>query len=340
MFDEQDRRMRLRVELEHRSVQVEHTPRPAAACPTFGGARGGPRAPAVTRLRAAPGAAGDRTPARPTHDGGRQGRVRADPIRASDTVPQVDTIRAQQLAAGASTTWPPWRPRRSKLESLAHELDSRASSLERRGAKRSSASAPPGSEQADATSSMTAALRRTSCSGMRPLPRTMMLMEGAAMKGCSSASSTSSFRVGLGALSPSREMSCLRATALLLVACLGVELERVQEGEVRVAGAHQGQLQRVDVDGVHLVLGDALVLEVLVLVEVQPGEAANGGEGVEHGDDAGGPAGTVVSPLSSVVKEDGAQATSARQAAQGGMSDAETMGGTVTGARRPVTGRT
>jgi hypothetical protein len=56
----------------------------------------------------------------------------AAPVRASDHRPQVNPIRAQQLAAGDFDDLAALEAEAKKLESLAHELDSRASSLERR----------------------------------------------------------------------------------------------------------------------------------------------------------------------------------------------------------------
>lgn len=126
MFDEQDRRLRLRVN-SNQAVEVEKTPVPRGA-PSFGGTQGDPTPvpahdppPESPTLPGTPGTGGT-----PTDDSV------GDPIRASDHRPQVDSLRAQQLAAGDFDDLATLEAEAKKLESLAKDLDSRASSLERR----------------------------------------------------------------------------------------------------------------------------------------------------------------------------------------------------------------
>lgn len=125
MFDEQDRRLRLRVN-SNLAVEVEKTPVPRGS-PSFGGAQ---EDQSPTPVHAPPEA-----PSLPEMPGGGSTTgddMVADPIRASDHRPQVDSIRAQQLAAGDFDDLAALEAEAKKLESLAHELDSRASSIERR----------------------------------------------------------------------------------------------------------------------------------------------------------------------------------------------------------------
>lgn len=128
MFDEQDRRLRLRVNSDQ-AVEVEKTPVPRGS-PTFGGAQEDQPSVPVTTLPP------PQSPSPPETPGGggstpTDGQL-ADPIRASDHRPQVNSLRAQQLAAGDFDDVSTLEAEAKKLESLARELDSRASSLERR----------------------------------------------------------------------------------------------------------------------------------------------------------------------------------------------------------------
>jgi hypothetical protein len=53
-------------------------------------------------------------------------------VRASDSRPLVDTLRAQQLAAGGPEDLGAMEAEAARLEALARELDARAASLEHR----------------------------------------------------------------------------------------------------------------------------------------------------------------------------------------------------------------
>jgi hypothetical protein len=130
MFDEQDRRLRLRVN-SNQAVEVEKTPVPRGT-PTFGGDTEADQD--FTPVISGP----PQTPTPPQVPGGIPGNEAQAPggqaaqARASDHRPQVNPIRAQQLAAGDFDDLATLEAEAKKLESLARELDSRASSLERR----------------------------------------------------------------------------------------------------------------------------------------------------------------------------------------------------------------
>ncbi|RKG60504.1 TetR family transcriptional regulator [Corallococcus sp. AB011P] len=120
MFDDQDRRLRLRA-MGNQGLQVAPTQR-------------GGRLPEVIpgdALAETPNYAGD-----PTKGPG----VGADPasggtgsgVTASDRRPQVDPVRAQALAAGGLEDLSSLEQEAARLESLASELDGRAGTLERR----------------------------------------------------------------------------------------------------------------------------------------------------------------------------------------------------------------
>lgn len=123
MFDEQDRRLRLRVNAD-KAVEVDATP--------------------ISRNSPFPGGEADHSPSPvmaepppmgpqpPDDSGGGTSQVPPNPIRASDRRPQVDPIRAQQLAAGDFDDLSSLEAQAKQLESLASELDSRAKALERR----------------------------------------------------------------------------------------------------------------------------------------------------------------------------------------------------------------
>jgi uncharacterized coiled-coil DUF342 family protein len=126
MFDEQDRRLRLRVN-ENRALEVDATP--------------------VSRTTPTPEYANDNAPS-PIHEGappqgpGLPGSTTnpthpppgssSSPARASDRRPQVAPIRAQQLAAGDFDDLASLEAQAKQLESLARELNSRANALESR----------------------------------------------------------------------------------------------------------------------------------------------------------------------------------------------------------------
>jgi hypothetical protein len=120
MFDEQDRRLRVRLSGDR--VQVDR-----------GGSRGG--SPSFQEDSAgAP--AGD--PAPPPEISTPDDSVGPGPIspassaRASDRRPQVESVRAQALAAGGPVDLASLEAEAAKLEALARELDGRASTLEHR----------------------------------------------------------------------------------------------------------------------------------------------------------------------------------------------------------------
>lgn len=119
MFDDQDRRLRLRTSGD-RGLQVAPTQR-----------GGGGRLPWVT--------AGDSNQEAPNYSdpspgvGGNPSAGGPTPsYTASDRRPQVDPVRAQALAAGTSEDLGLMEQEAARLESLAHELDGRADTLERR----------------------------------------------------------------------------------------------------------------------------------------------------------------------------------------------------------------
>ncbi len=118
MFDEQDRRLRLRVN-SNQAIEVDATPATRGAPPLSPVTDSGPAPPptVVEPIPSTPG--GDTTtPAPAPH--------------ASDNRPRVDAVRAQQLAAGDFEDLGSMEAEAKRLESLARELDSRASALEHR----------------------------------------------------------------------------------------------------------------------------------------------------------------------------------------------------------------
>ncbi|RKG90336.1 TetR family transcriptional regulator [Corallococcus sp. CA053C] len=126
MFDDQDRRLRLR-SVGSEGVQVAPTQRGS-----------GPRLPwsgnpsadyAGPPLAADPPGGGETTTG---DDSSKPGGMVAPSITASDRRPQVDPVRAQALAAGGPEDLPSLEQEAAKLESLARELDGRAGALERR----------------------------------------------------------------------------------------------------------------------------------------------------------------------------------------------------------------
>jgi hypothetical protein len=129
MFDEQDRRMRLRLGSDRR-LQVDRSERRGGGLfspqedtvadgppPAVGGVEGTPSP--------LPGAGqDDETPVVPPPT--------LPTARASDRRPQVDSVRAQDLAAGGPVDLAALEAEAAKLEALARELDGRASAMERR----------------------------------------------------------------------------------------------------------------------------------------------------------------------------------------------------------------
>ncbi len=116
MFDEQDRRLRLRLN-SNQAVEVDATP-----------ARRNP--PSFTPQPA------DSTTAPPPQDPNPApsgpSPLTPSPARASDHRPEVNPVRAQQLAAGDFNDLAALEAEAKQLESMARELDSRAKALENR----------------------------------------------------------------------------------------------------------------------------------------------------------------------------------------------------------------
>jgi len=124
MFDEHDRRLRLRV-TDDKAVAVETTP--VSRNNPF------PRDNAEHADYAPPAPVTGTPPMTPSENPGDQTGVTPPPqVRASDRRPQVNPIRAQQLATGDFDDLASLEAQAKQLESLANELDSRAKALERR----------------------------------------------------------------------------------------------------------------------------------------------------------------------------------------------------------------
>jgi hypothetical protein len=134
MFDEQDRRMRLRFDASSKRIEVDATPRSGSG-------------PFQDRAENNPAYAGDVTgaPAPPMPGGGtaqepglpsptETPRQQEGPrySHASDSRPQVGTVRAQTLASGEPEDLKGLEAEAGRLESLVRELDSRADTLEHR----------------------------------------------------------------------------------------------------------------------------------------------------------------------------------------------------------------
>ncbi|MFL5348101.1 MAG: TetR family transcriptional regulator [Hyalangium sp.] len=118
MFDEQDRRLRLRLN-SNQAVEVDSTP--ARRGPPAFSAEDSSSPPVAPDPNPSPG-----NPVPPT-------TLAPGPIRASDHRPEVNPVRAQQLAAGDFNDLATLEAEAKQLESMAHELDSRATALEKRG---------------------------------------------------------------------------------------------------------------------------------------------------------------------------------------------------------------
>ncbi|QSQ10736.1 TetR family transcriptional regulator [Myxococcus landrumensis] len=119
MFDEQDRRLRVRLNSD-RGIQVDPSNRD-----------GSPFLSEGTAGRPPPGSGNPGTwepstddPSFPTPD-----RTTA---RASDRCPQVEAVRAQMLAAGGPASLSQMEDEAARLEALVRELDRRASDMEHR----------------------------------------------------------------------------------------------------------------------------------------------------------------------------------------------------------------
>jgi hypothetical protein len=127
MFDEQDRRLRLSVDSSTRSISVSATPR--SRSPVLG-----------SRDEAYADGAGLPTaqptppsyPSPPSDAPQNNGQPPTTYYKATDSRPQVGTVRAQVLASDFPEDVRSLEQEAARLESLARELDSRADSLERR----------------------------------------------------------------------------------------------------------------------------------------------------------------------------------------------------------------
>jgi prefoldin subunit 5 len=139
IFDEQDRRLRLRFDATTQSIQVDPS---SPRAPTFGGrdmeAGAGPvsgGAPAEnTDSTPLPPSAPSPSPL-PTETPPDRSPTPAPaptPARATDSRPQVGTVRAQTLASGELENLPDLEAEAARLEALARELDARAKALEHR----------------------------------------------------------------------------------------------------------------------------------------------------------------------------------------------------------------
>ncbi|MCP3103552.1 TetR family transcriptional regulator [Myxococcus sp. K15C18031901] len=122
MFDEQDRRLRLRLSSDA-TLQVEPTQRSGGM---FGGEVMSDDSPPMSGgpNPTSPGVGGNPSePSLPSPP---------PPARATDRRPQFDGVRAQALAAGGPADLAQMEAEAKRLESLAGELDGRAGALERR----------------------------------------------------------------------------------------------------------------------------------------------------------------------------------------------------------------
>jgi chromosome segregation ATPase len=126
MFDDQDRRLRLRVDGDQKFA-VDSTPSPREAAPVFAGDQADTaQPPSGGNLPLPPGA-----PLPPPERGDDTSAPAPLPtVRASDRRPQVEAARAQQLAAGDFDDLGSLEAEAKRLESLARELESRAKALE------------------------------------------------------------------------------------------------------------------------------------------------------------------------------------------------------------------
>lgn len=139
MFDEQDRHMRLRFNSSTRSISVDASPRRGGSLfpapeDSFAESPGGgpPTAGDPTPGNGGAGAPNPSTPTPPVDSESPPESYQPYSHRASDSRPQVGTVRAQVLASGNPDDLRSLEQEAKQLESLARELDSRADSLERR----------------------------------------------------------------------------------------------------------------------------------------------------------------------------------------------------------------
>jgi hypothetical protein len=128
MFDDQDRRLRLRVDGDQKFA-VDSTPAPGRErTPVFAD-----NPDAADSANGPPEGVPVNTPTQPPNQG--EGPTAPAPIppqeiRASDSRPQVEASRAQQLAVGDFEDLGSLEAEAKRLESLARELESRAKALE------------------------------------------------------------------------------------------------------------------------------------------------------------------------------------------------------------------
>jgi chromosome segregation ATPase len=120
MFDEQDRRLRLRLDATTRTLSVETDQRSAPFSPEA--VSGPPRSGSSPDSIGAPGDGSGSPPP----------QLAQPPSRASDYRPQVGEVRGQALASGDPEDLPSLEAEVKRLEALARELKNRASSLEHR----------------------------------------------------------------------------------------------------------------------------------------------------------------------------------------------------------------
>ncbi|MBZ4400173.1 TetR family transcriptional regulator [Myxococcus faecalis] len=126
MFDEQDRRLRLRMSSD-RSLRVEPSDRGGGLFQEASGDSDAPPMSGNPGTGAPPEPSMPDTPGTPT-----TGRPEPMSVRATDRRPLVDGVRAQDLAAGGPVDLTAMEAEARRLEALAGELDGRAGALERR----------------------------------------------------------------------------------------------------------------------------------------------------------------------------------------------------------------
>ncbi len=126
MFDEQDRRLRLRRDSATNTLSVEPTQR-GTPFPSFSQDAAESPSPVSSPE------VGDSPNAGPPGEGGTTGTpLPPPPVRATDNRPQVGGVRAQALASGDLDDLASLEAEAKRLEALARELDSRADALEQR----------------------------------------------------------------------------------------------------------------------------------------------------------------------------------------------------------------
>ncbi|QRK13040.1 TetR family transcriptional regulator [Archangium violaceum] len=137
MFDEQDRHMRLRLDSSTRSISVDVSQRQGGSLfpgsrDNFGADPGGYPSAGDSPGGGSPEPSLPSTPSPPENNGAPPPTYQPYSHRATDSRPQVGTVRAQALASDNLDDLRGLEQEAKQLESLARELDSRADSLERR----------------------------------------------------------------------------------------------------------------------------------------------------------------------------------------------------------------